>query len=127
VIEDVLHRGIILTNFVLVGHAYFLSVIVLGRTPQKNRFDPPSPALTHPHPFRSVSPRYARLHSKEWMGMNLQKEVYTPFLKIYVIIISILIERRGYFTHIYLSATSEFAPARGTEFGHMAGYGAGAI
>jgi hypothetical protein len=30
VIEDVLHGGIILTIFVLVGHAYFLSVIVLG-------------------------------------------------------------------------------------------------
>jgi len=79
VIEDVLHGGIILTIFVLVGHAYFLSVIVLGRTQQKNRFDPPSPALTHPNPFRSVSPRYARLHSTEWIGMNLQKEVYTPY------------------------------------------------
>jgi hypothetical protein len=56
----------------------FFLLLVLGRTQQKNRFDPPSPALTHPQPFRSVSPRYARLHSTEWLGMNLQKEVCTP-------------------------------------------------
>jgi hypothetical protein len=58
----------------------FFLLLVLGRTQQKNRFDPPSPALTHPQPFRSVSPRYARLHSTEWLGMNLQKEVCTPDL-----------------------------------------------
>jgi hypothetical protein len=41
--------------------------------------------LTHPNPFRFVSPRYARLHSTEWIGMNLQKEVYTPdFLQLHV-------------------------------------------
>ena len=41
VIEDVLHGGIILTIFVLVGHAFYLFVFGLGRPRQKNRFDPP--------------------------------------------------------------------------------------
>jgi hypothetical protein len=56
----------------------FLSVFGLGRPQQKNRFDPPQPALTHSKPFSCVPPRYARLHSTEWFGMNLQKEIYTP-------------------------------------------------